>query len=178
MEGRPLRRGDILRIRKEALFPGHLGRRFPEEWVPAFEREECLRVILGPQDDHFTVRGLQTFLRSWYRVTPQSDRRGVRLEGQEIERRSDREESIISEGLLSGTIQVPGDNKPIILLTELVTGGYAKIATVISADLPKVAQLTPGDRVRFETIPLKEAHKCLEEQEARLRTFKSAWAQR
>jgi len=135
-------------------------------------------VILGPQDDHFTVRGLQTFLRSWYRVTPQSDRRGVRLEGQEIERRSDREESIISEGLLSGTIQVPGDNKPIILLTELVTGGYAKIATVISTDLPKVAQLKPGDRVRFETIPLKEAHKCLEEQEARLRTFKSAWAQR
>jgi allophanate hydrolase subunit 2 len=82
------------------------------------------------------------------------------------------EESIISEGLISGAIQVPGDGKPIIILTELVTGGYTKIATVISTDLTKVAQLKPGDRVRFETISIEKAHHLFKEQEERLKNFK------
>ena len=97
---------------------------------------------------------------------------GVRLEGPKIERRSSVEESIISEGLISGAIQVPGDGKPIIILTELVTGGYTKIATIISADLPRVAQLKPGDQVRFIPIPIEEAHDLLREQEERLKGFK------
>jgi allophanate hydrolase subunit 2 len=81
------------------------------------------------------------------------------------------EESIISEGLISGAIQIPGDGKPIIILTELVTGGYTKIATIISADLPMVAQLKPGDQVRFKTISIEEAHLLLREQEERLKGF-------
>jgi len=97
---------------------------------------------------------------------------GVRLEGPRIERRSDVEESIISEGLIPGSIQVPGDGKPIIILTELVTGGYTKIATVISTDLAKVAQLKPGDRVHFEPISIEEAHELLREQEDHLKSFK------
>jgi allophanate hydrolase subunit 2 len=97
---------------------------------------------------------------------------GVRLEGPEIERRSDVEESIISEGLISGAIQVPGDGKPIIILTELVTGGYTKIATIISADLPMVAQLKPGDQVRFKPISIEESHLLLREQEERLKGFR------
>jgi allophanate hydrolase subunit 2 len=97
---------------------------------------------------------------------------GVRLDGPKIERRSDVEESIISEGLISGTIQVPGDGKPIIILTELVTGGYTKIATIISTDLPKVAQLKPGDQVRFKPISMEEAHDLLKGQEDQLRKFK------
>jgi allophanate hydrolase subunit 2 len=97
---------------------------------------------------------------------------GVRLEGPKIERRSDVEESIISEGLISGAIQVPGDGKPIIILTELVTGGYTKIATVISTDLTKVAQLKPGDRVHFEPMSIEEAHELLREQEGHLKSFK------
>jgi allophanate hydrolase subunit 2 len=97
---------------------------------------------------------------------------GVRLEGPKIERRSDVEESIISEGLISGAIQVPGDGKPILILTELVTGGYTKIAMIISVDLPKVAQLKPGDRVRFRPISIEEAHSLLKEQENRLQSFK------
>ena len=76
--------------------------------------------------------------------------------GPKIERRSDVDESIISEGLIAGAIQVPGDGKPIIILAELVTGGYTKIATVISTDLSKVAQLKPGDRVRFAPISVGE----------------------
>jgi allophanate hydrolase subunit 2 len=97
---------------------------------------------------------------------------GVRLEGPKIERRPDVEESIISEGLISGAIQVPGDGKPIIILTELVTGGYTKIATIISTDLPRVAQLKPGDQVRFMPISVEEAHDLLREQEERLKEFK------
>ena len=103
---------------------------------------------------------------------------GVRLEGPKIERRSDVEESIISEGLISGAIQVPGDGKPIIILTELVTGGYTKIATIISIDLPKVAQLKPGDRVRFKPISIEESHDLLKEQEGRLKDFKNLIANR
>ena len=97
---------------------------------------------------------------------------GVRLEGPKIERRSDVEESIISEGLISGTIQVPGDGKPIIILTELVTGGYAKIATIISTDLPKVAQVKPGDHVRFVPVSIEASHHLLREQEERLKEFR------
>jgi allophanate hydrolase subunit 2 len=103
---------------------------------------------------------------------------GIRLEGPKIERRADVEESIISEGFVPGAIQVPGDGKPIIILTELVTGGYTKIATVISTDLSKVAQLKPGDRVRFSPISIEEAHQLFREQEQRLRSFKEFFEQR
>ena len=75
-----------------------------------------------------------------------------------IDIHSDVEESIITEGLISGAIQVPGIGKPAIILTELVTGGNTKIAAVISTDLPNVAQLKPGDRDRFKSVPIDEAH--------------------
>jgi allophanate hydrolase subunit 2 len=88
------------------------------------------------------------------------------------------EESIISEGLISGAIQIPGDGKPIIILTELVTGGYTKMATVISTDLTKVAQLKPGDQVRFQPISIENAHLLLKEQEQRLKEFREIIEQR
>jgi len=171
-EGRALRRGDILYTLDRPSSLDKIGLRFPNDLIPSFEKEALLRVIPGPQDHHFTEKGFQTFCTSSYQVTRQCDRMGVRLEGPKIERRSDVEESIISEGLISGAIQVPGDGKPIIILTELVTGGYTKIATVISTDLAKVAQLKPGDRVHFEPISIEEAHELLREQEERLKNFK------
>ncbi|MDO9351414.1 MAG: biotin-dependent carboxyltransferase family protein, partial [Deltaproteobacteria bacterium] len=174
LEGRPLRKGDIL-FRPDSPSPlNRLGLRFPDEWIPSFEKEVTLRVIPGPQDHHFTQEGFQTFCSSAYQVTPRCDRMGVRLDGTKIERRADVEESIISEGFLSGAIQVPGDGKPIIILTELVTGGYTKIATVISTDVPKVAQMKPGDRVRFNPISIEEAHQFLKEQEDHLQGFKNS----
>jgi antagonist of KipI len=172
LEGRKLRRGDILYALN--LFPplNKLGLQFPMDRISSPEKRVPLRVIPGPQDDHFTEEGFQTFCSSSYSVTPQCDRMGVRLEGAKIERRRDVEESIISEGLIAGAIQVPGDGKPIIILTELVTGGYTKIATIVSADLPRVAQLKPGDQVRFITISIEEANDLLREQEERLKGFK------
>jgi biotin-dependent carboxylase-like uncharacterized protein len=171
LEGRKLRRGDILYIPETSASLDKLGLRFPRDWIPSPEMETPLRVIAGPQNHHFTEKGSQTFYSSSYQVTPQCDRMGVRLEGPKIERRSDVEESIISEGLISGAIQVPGEGKPTIILTELVTGGYAKIATIISTDLPKVAQLKPRDQVRFKPISIEESHLLLREQEERLKEF-------
>jgi antagonist of KipI len=178
LEGRALRRGDVLFALDVPSSLSQLGFRFPRDWIPQFGKEALLRVIPGPQEHHFTKKGFQTFSSSFYQVTPQCDRMGVRLDGPKIERRPDVEESIISEGLIAGTIQVPGDGKPIIILTELVTGGYTKIATVISTDLNKVAQLKPGDRVRFAPIPVEEAHRLLREQEEQLRSFKESFNRR
>ena len=129
-------------------------------------------MIPGPQDSHFTKKGFETFCSESYQVTPQCDRMGIRLEGPRIERRSDVEESIISEGLIPGAIQIPGDGKPMIILTELVTGGYTKIATVISTDLPRVAQLKPGDHVRFKPVSIADAHLLLRQQEGCFKNFK------
>ena len=178
-EGRALRRGDVLFAFDIPSPLNKLGLRFPGDWLPLWKKEAVfLRVLPGPQDHHFTERGFQIFCSSSYRVTPQSDRMGIRLEGPKIERRSDVEESIISEGLISGAIQVPGDGKPIIILTELVTGGYTKIATIISTDLQKVAQLKPGDYVRFKAVSVEEAHLLLREQEERLREFEENFQKR
>jgi biotin-dependent carboxylase-like uncharacterized protein len=171
-EGRALRRGDILYTLDIPSSLDKLGLRFPSDSIPPLEKGVLLRVIPGPQDHHFTEKGFNTFSSEYYQVTPQCDRMGVRLEGPKIERRSDVEESIISEGLISGAIQVPGDGKPIIILTELVTGGYTKIATIISTDLPKVAQFKPGNQVRFKPVSIEEAHSLLREQEERLKGFK------
>jgi antagonist of KipI len=171
LDGRPLRKGDIL-YTSNTFSLDRLGLRFPSEWIHPLEKKVFLRVVPGPQHHHFTEEGFQTLTSSSYEVTPQCDRMGVRLEGPGIERRSDVEESIISEGLIPGAIQVPGDGKPIIILTELVTGGYTKIATIISTDLPRVAQLKPGDRVKFKPISIEEAHHLLRRQEEVLKEFK------
>ena len=82
------------------------------------------------------------------------------------------EESTISEGVVSGTIQIPGDGQPIIILGETVTGGYRKIATVISADLPLLGQMKPGDQVNFEGVSMKDAYHALGKLEGIIRRFK------
>ncbi len=174
LEGRPLKKGDILYA---ADLPGpweRIGASVPSDWIPAFGKEVTVRVVPGPQDHHFTAFGLQTFQSSFYQVTAKIDRMGIRLEGSKIERRSDVEESIISDSLIPGSIQVPGDGKPMIILNELVTGGYTKIGTVISTDLPKVAQVKPGDRIRFEPVSLEAAHQLLREHEERIRRFRES----
>jgi allophanate hydrolase subunit 2 len=85
-----------------------------------------------------------------------------------VARRPGLDESIISEGILSGAVQVPGDGQPIIILGETASGGYRKIATVISADLPRLGQITPGDEVRFEAASMDAAVQALRETEAKI----------
>jgi biotin carboxyl carrier protein len=111
---------------------------------------------MGPQDDAFTAAGRRTFLESTYRVSPHADRMGSRLDGPVIAHRGSAD--IISDWVPLGGVQVPGDGKPIILLADRqTTGGYPKIATVITPDIGVVAQLRPGDRLTFRAVSVAEA---------------------
>ena len=171
-EGRPLRKGDILAVEPVQDAVRFAGRGFTPAAVPAYASPWRLRVIWGPQDDHFSEAGKQTFVSVAFTVSPDSDRTGIRLKGPVVARRPALEESIISEGILSGAIQVPGDGQPIIILGETASGGYRKIATVISADLPLLGQITPGDEVAFEAVSMDEAVQALREMENRIDRFK------
>ncbi|OAN52746.1 allophanate hydrolase [Paramagnetospirillum marisnigri] len=115
-----------------------------------------IRVMPGPQADRFTDEALALFLSSDYAVAKDADRMGLRLEGPGLEHRDGA--GIPSDGLVAGCIQVPGNGQPIVLLADHQTvGGYAKIATVISADLPRLGRAVPGTRLRFSAVSLAEA---------------------
>jgi allophanate hydrolase subunit 2 len=114
------------------------------------------RVILGPQDDYFTQAGIDALLSSTYTVTPASDRMGMRLSGPTIAHAKGY--NIVSDGIAPGSIQVPGNGLPIVLLADRqTTGGYPKIATVISADLPALGRLVPGAQVAFGAVDIVAA---------------------
>jgi len=171
-EGRPLRKGDILAVEPVKDVVRCADRGFMPEAVPAYASPWRLRVVWGPQDDHFSEAGKQTFVTAPFTVSPDSDRTGIRLKGAVVARKPGMEESIISEGILSGAIQVPGDGQPIIILGETASGGYRKIATVISADLPLLGQITPGDEVAFQAVSMHEAVQALREMEDKIDAFK------
>jgi len=165
LAGRSLRRGDVLAAGAPA--GGRRQRRLPPEHRPAWERRVNLRALPGPQDDYFD-QGLTVFFASEFTVTPDTDRVGCRLQGPEVPLARGRSAGIISEPLAPGGVQVPADGQPIILLGEQTVGGYAKIATVLSVDLPRVAQLRPGDRVAFRRVDLDEAHRLYRRYHQRL----------
>ncbi len=156
--GKPLEKGQVLEVEEYA--GANLARRLPPEFIPPISSQEAIRVILGPQEDRFTKKGLETFLSSPYQVSAQADRMGYRLEGPLIEHVKGAD--IISEPIARGAIQVPGDGLPIILLWDAqVSGGYTKIANLISADLDRLAQVMPGEKLRFQAVTLEEAHAAL-----------------
>lgn len=165
LEGRALASGDIVPVAgADSDAPGPVERAFAHDAVPHYGHQHTLRVTMGPQDDRFTRAGLDTFLASTFTVTPMFDRMGYRLEGPVI--RHKKSADIISDGTSRGAVQVPGSGKPIVLLADCgTTGGYTKIATVISTDLPRIAQAQPGDTVAFRAVGLEEAHRALREQE-------------
>lgn len=128
----------------------------PEWERPDYSADVSLRVILGYQQAAFTELQVARFLSSEYTTTDRSDRMGYRLEGPEIKPSID---GILSEGICHGAIQVPADGQPIVLLNDRQTiGGYPKIGSVLSLDTGRLAQLTPGSKVRFEAINIDEAH--------------------
>ena len=123
---------------------------------PHFGSDEMIRIIEGPQIDKFAESALQPLTSNFYEVTPNSDRMGCRLDGPELEHLDGPD--VISDGNAFGVIQVPGDGKPIILLADRgTTGGYTKIATVITADRSKLAQLIPGSNITFEVVDQQKA---------------------
>jgi biotin-dependent carboxylase-like uncharacterized protein len=155
VEGRSLKRDDVLRLLPAAMpRPRQLA---PSE-IPPLEVEPQIRVVLGPQADRFTTEGIAAFLGGTYEMLPQSDRMGARLAGPRIAHA--RGHDIISDGIALGSIQVPGDGQPIVLLVDRQsTGGYTKIATVGSFDIGRIGQVKPGQRVRFRAVDVAEAHR-------------------
>ncbi len=126
-----------------------------------------IRVVLGPQDDAFSPSTLETFQTVPYTVGRESDRMGLRLDGPELPHVGAYE--IPSDGIAPGSIQVPGTRRPIVLLAERGTvGGYTKIATVASADLPRLGRLKPGDTLHFTAVSQSKAERLRREQEAQV----------
>lgn len=148
------------------------GRYLESKYIPEFNKKNLIRVVLGPQDDYFTEEGINTFLNdSGYKITNEADRMGYRLAGGIIEHKE--KADIISDGALFGSVQVPANGQPIILMADRqTTGGYTKIATVISTDLPKLAQMGADNEIIFKSISVKEAQKIYIEYENNLSQIK------
>lgn len=164
LAGRALRKDDVLPL-GAAVAPRVL--RVDDEAIPEWTDEPVIRVVLGPQADRFTAEGIAQFLRGAYEMLPQSDRMGARLRGPRIAHT--RGHDIISDGVALGSVQVPGDGQPIVLLVDRQsTGGYTKVATVCSFDIARVGQVKPGQRMRFTAIEVAEAHRLLREADAAL----------
>lgn len=163
-KGRKLKDEDYIGFRiKRRYLPYFLSRKLD---LDEFDEEEVtLRVVMGPQDDMFTKQGIHTLLSETYTVTSDFDRMGCRLEGPFIASKNGSD--IISDGIAFGSIQVPAHGKPIVLLADRqTTGGYAKIATVATVDIPKLVQRKTDHKIRFKAITVEEAQKLyLEEEE-------------
>ncbi len=176
LEGRKIAGGDEIGFRAPKTDLPNLRRRSvePEDFTAS---ERVIRVVMGPQDDCFTEKGIETFLSAVYAYTNESDRMGCRLEGEVIEHKNGGD--IITDGIAFGAIQVPSHGRPIIMMADhQTTGGYTKIAGVITVDLPLVAQARPGDKVHFKKVSVEEAQKLYVEQKNRFEKLKKEFERR
>lgn len=172
-EGRALKAGDVIPF-------GRMAGKIPERadagakaaappWL--FYHEDgtpVLRVVPGPQQEYFTEKGRKTLISSVYKLANDSNRMACRLEGEAVEfvDRGD----IISDGIVTGSIQVSSNGMPIVMLADhQTTGGYAKIGTVASVDIPVLAQKKPGEKVRFAYVSVEEAQRLYIQQRRYLR---------
>lgn len=150
--GRALRPGDVVPLTlAEAPVRAEVRLAIPLD--PA--RDQPIRIVLGPQQDHFMDEAIAVLLGAEFRISPNADRMGMRLDGPPLRHRAGWD--IVSDAIATGAIQVPGSGRPVILLADhQTTGGYPKIATVVSADLPVLGRRRPGDAVRFAAISVEE----------------------
>jgi antagonist of KipI len=161
-EGRALRAGDRLPLDPPEGLPPLLT--LPRELIPTYAVGYVVRVIVGPQEDRVTPTTLNAFFAEPYTIGHASDRMGARLDGPTLTFRTGGPGAdILSEGIATGAVQVPANGQPIVLLAgHQTTGGYAKIATVIAADLWQFGQARPGDTIRFREVTPAEARGALE----------------
>ena len=150
--GRPLRDGDVLRsINSERRFAGRWS--MDERILPRYSREPTVRVVPGAHEAEFG----DALYGGPFRVTVNSNRMGIRLEGSRMSRSG--ADDLVSTAVGPGTVQVPPDGNPIVLMADAQTlGGYPRVAHAASVDMPLLAQLAPGDDVRFSRITVSEAH--------------------
>jgi biotin-dependent carboxylase-like uncharacterized protein len=156
-KGRALRAGDAVGLLEpRPLWRLSEGFACPPELRPVSRDGESICALDGPQIDAFTDAGIKTFFNEPYTVTNEIDRMGYRLDGPVIEHVSGPD--LVSDGIVHGSVQAPGDGKPIVLMSDRqTTGGYAKIAAVSTWSVARLAQKMPGDVVRFKRISEKEA---------------------
>lgn len=171
-QGRPIKKEDLIETCDASLLKKTC--KVADKFIPDYPDQVTARVITGPQDDYFD-KGMKTFFSCEYTVTEKADRMGYRLQGDSIDIKKGMPQSIVSEPSMPGSIQVPADRQPIILLNEQTVGGYAKIATIISSDLPVVAQTIPGNIIRFEKINLDAAHKIIVQQQNKINAVKESF---
>jgi biotin-dependent carboxylase-like uncharacterized protein len=158
INGRQLKTGDIIEGFDIPFLKA--GYSMPEDLVPQLTGPFKVHVILGPQAEMFTEKGINTFLSSPYKVTLEADRMGYRLEGSVIEHKA--KADIISDALLPGAIQVPKNGKPILIMRDAqTTGGYPKIAVAIIPDVSLLGQAKPNDIIGFSKITLSQAREKL-----------------
>jgi antagonist of KipI len=180
-EGRVLRDGDELPLGEASASPARVAEMFgdrriaewtaPSVWVTTAARDRFLRVVQGPDWTRFTAEAQTSLAGAPFTVTLDSDRMGARLDGPNLPRQDPSD--LVSEAVTPGTLQVPPNGKPILLLGDCQTiGGYPKIAHVITVDLPIAAQLWPGDLVRFQEVPLAAAQQLLREREEDFARFR------
>jgi allophanate hydrolase subunit 2 len=159
LDGRALVAGDVVPVASTTSRPARRATRAPLP-LAAAPGARRLRVLLGPQDEWFTLSSVDALLGGTFSVSPQSDRMGFRLDGPALTTR--RPGELVSEPVVFGSIQVPSGGAPILLMADRQTaGGYPKIATVITADLPLAGQLAPGESVRFAACTRPEARSAL-----------------
>lgn len=165
--GRKLMAGDEIPLKRSARLKGKRRAEVCED----YSEKITVRVILGPQDDYFTEKGKKTFFSSEYRVSDKSDRMGIRLSGIAVENKDGVD--IVSDAIAMGSVQIPASGEPIIMMADRqTTGGYAKIATVITADLPLLAQARPNDKLFFREVSYSQALKALKEREKSIKRIK------
>ncbi len=153
LHGRALAAGDLLPVASCTVDERPEVELLDLELLPPVEP---IRVVLGPQDDFFTKKAMTAFLSESYAVTREADRMGLRLAGPKLDHAKDA--NIVSDGIAPGAIQVPGNGLPIILLADRQSaGGFPKIATVISADIPALGRVAPGAKLRFRSVTIEEA---------------------
>lgn len=154
LDGRALRAGDVLSIARSPAPAAE----FAAGPLDSTAEPLVLRAVAGPQHDMFTEEARTRLESEQYQVGPLSDRTGCRLVGPSLLHLGPGE--ILTDGMVPGCIQVPPDGQPIVMLADSpTTGGYPKIATVVAADLGGLAQLAPGDRLRFRIVTVEEAQR-------------------
>ncbi len=155
--GRKLQNGDVIDIGNHHFSPV-CDVKIPAHMVPTYSNQG-VRVILGPENNLFSKKEIDKFLRSVYRLTGQSNRMGYRLKGPRLKAKKGKYD-ILSNGVILGAIQVTPEGRPIVMMKEHQTvGGYAKISTVISADISLLAQLKAGDSISFKAVNLEKARR-------------------
>jgi antagonist of KipI len=183
IDGRPLKAGDDVPVGSDRTGTFHVNASGPlpfalterrlrlEDALEFYERDKPLRVLRGPHWELFDERDRGVFLHETFEISASSDRMGYRLSGPLLDSR--KRDELISSAVLSGTIQVPPSGEPIVLMADRqTTGGYPVIGLVAAAALSLVAQLRPGDEVRFEEVTIEWAQTALRSQAGRLRSFK------